>query len=201
MNRLNGSVEERRRAIAAAAHRTINEKGLHGVNLRDIAAELGTTTGVVQYYFKSKDELLLYAKDLIIDDMLERAHEAARGREGLARLQVLCESCLPFGEEALSRWRVIVAFNGRAIGDKELTAIQVGRYQKSHHFFERELAALKRAGHVRKTVDTRLDALSLVSFIEGLGMQMTFSKQPVRASAYRQVISRYLGQVFADESM
>ena len=197
MYKLSGSIEERRRAIAAAAHRTINEQGLHGVNLRDIAAALGTTVGVIQYYFKSKDELLLYAKDVIIDDVLDRARRAGAGLKGVARLQLICETCLPFGTQAMEQWRVIVAFNGRAIGDSGLTAIQVIRYEKSQIFFQRELMALKRAGDVPNSVNAKLDALGLVSFIEGLGLQMTFGKQPARTTLYRQAVARHLKQMFA----
>jgi TetR/AcrR family transcriptional regulator, transcriptional repressor of bet genes len=197
MYKLSGSIDERRRTIAAAAHRTINEQGLHGVNLRDIATELGTTVGVIQYYFKSKDELLLYAKDVIIDEMLDRAREAGSGLKGFARLQLICESCLPFGTQAIEQWRVIVAFNGRAIGDVGLTTIQVVRYEKSQIFFRRELVALKRAGDIPKSVNAKLDALGLVSFIEGLGLQMTFGKQPARTALYRQAVARHLKQMFA----
>src|ERR1700685_2259716 len=59
-SRMSGAPEERKQAIARATCRAILEQGLHRVNLRDIARALGTTTGPLQHYFRSKEELLLY---------------------------------------------------------------------------------------------------------------------------------------------
>lgn len=54
---------ERRRLILEAAKQRIIEKGLDGLVLREIAEELSITHGNLQYYFQTKDDLLLAIYD------------------------------------------------------------------------------------------------------------------------------------------
>jgi len=53
--------EERRRQIADALLRTAAERGLHATGMREVAAEAGVSLRLVQYYFGTKEELLLAA--------------------------------------------------------------------------------------------------------------------------------------------
>src|SRR6516225_2293387 len=53
--------EERRREIADALLRTAAERGLHATGMREVAAEAGVSLRLVQYYFGTKEELLLAA--------------------------------------------------------------------------------------------------------------------------------------------
>src|SRR5450432_354878 len=169
-----GSPEDRKKTIARATCRAIIERGLHRVNMRDIARALGTTTGPLQHYFGSKEELLLYTKNLLIDELLDHAREAGSTLRGGERLRVVCEHLLPFTETARTAWLVLTAFNGRAIGDGQLTAIQNLRYSKCREFFEQEIVAAKEAGILNPSVDPVLEAIALVSFVVGLAVQMLF---------------------------
>jgi AcrR family transcriptional regulator len=53
--------EERRRQIADALVRTAATRGLHAAGMREVAAEAGVSLRLVQYYFGTKEELLLAA--------------------------------------------------------------------------------------------------------------------------------------------
>jgi AcrR family transcriptional regulator len=193
---MSGSVDLRRQAIARAACRAIVERGLHGVHLRDIARELGTTTGVLQHYFASKDELLVFTKNHVIDDMLDRARTAAARLEGRARLQAVCEGLLPMRTATRTAWLVLTAFNGRAVGNRELTAIQVSRYTKCRAYFQVEIEAAKAARLIPISVDTRLEAIALASFIDGLAVQVLFYRLREAAAIQRELVRRYLDRAF-----
>jgi hypothetical protein len=88
--------------------------------------------------------LLLYTKNLLIDELLNNARGAGTRHRGVVRLQVVCESLLPLTKSARMAWLVLTAFNGRAIGDKELTAIQISRYTKCRKFFAVQVLFLNR---------------------------------------------------------
>jgi TetR/AcrR family transcriptional regulator, transcriptional repressor of bet genes len=196
-SRLSGSPEERKQRIARATCRAIVEQGLHRVNLRDIARALGTTTGPLQHYFRSKDELLLYTKNLLIDDLLNAARDAGEKCRGRERLRVVCERLLPFSKSARMAWLVLTAFNGRAIGDKQLTAIQISRYSKCRRFFEQELKAAKDTGVLPSSVDTVLEAIALASFVDGLAVQLLFLNRKETSRAKAELVQRYLKRSFA----
>jgi AcrR family transcriptional regulator len=88
--------EERRRQIADALLRTAAERGLHATGMREVAAEAGVSLRLVQYYFGTKEELLLAAMQ----------HLAAR-----------------FGEQAMTRIRLTKQADGQASPRDVIAAI------------------------------------------------------------------------------
>lgn len=76
------SSEERRAAIVDAALAVARRKGLATTTVRDVAAEMGTSSGLVHHYFDSMDEVLAaaFASAARID--LEGVGEAVAGAAG-----------------------------------------------------------------------------------------------------------------------
>jgi TetR/AcrR family transcriptional regulator, transcriptional repressor of bet genes len=62
---------ERRQELLKGTLSVIARKGLSGITINDIAVEVGCSYGVVNFYFKTKERLLLAALD-----MLEQEYEA-----------------------------------------------------------------------------------------------------------------------------
>lgn len=58
--------DARRIEIAEAACTTLLEVGLERTRLKDIAVSMGYTTGVLQHYFKSKEDLLLLDRKSVV---------------------------------------------------------------------------------------------------------------------------------------
>ncbi len=191
-----GSPEDRKKTIARATCHAIIERGLHRMNMRDIARVLGTTTGPLQHYFASKDELLLYTKNLLIDELLDNAREAGKKLRGSERLCVVCERLLPLTESARMAWLVLTAFNGRAISDKQLTAIQISRYSKCRQFFEQEITLAKDAGVLDLPLDISLEAIALASFVDGLAVHLLFLSKAEAGRAKKELVRRYLERNF-----
>ena len=193
---MQGSPEDRKKAIARATCRAIVERGLHRMNMRDIARALGTTTGPLQHYFASKEELLLYTKNLLVDELLNAARRAGSKRRGGARLRIVCERLLPFTDAARMAWLVLTAFNGRAIGDDQLTGIQNLRYSKCREFFEQEIVIAQELGVIEPSMDPTLEAMGLASFVDGLAVQMLFLSKGDIKRAKATLIPQYLERAF-----
>ena len=62
----------RRLELAEALWRLTRRDGWEAVSLRKVAAEAGVSMGMVQHYFTSKDEMLLFALDMITEDTRAR---------------------------------------------------------------------------------------------------------------------------------
>src|SRR3989338_3265098 len=72
---------------AAAAFR---ERGFHATRLEDVAAALGRTKGSLYYYFRSKEEILYFCQDHVLDGLLAAGRAAERnGRDPGAALERL----------------------------------------------------------------------------------------------------------------
>lgn len=55
--------EQRRREIVAAVWTIAADRGLEAVSLGEVAATAGISKGLVQHYFASRDDMLLYAAE------------------------------------------------------------------------------------------------------------------------------------------
>ena len=62
---------ERREAIVAATIHVARRKGLASTTVRDVAAEMGTSSGLIHHYFASMDEVLAAAFELVATQDLE----------------------------------------------------------------------------------------------------------------------------------
>lgn len=78
---------ERREAIVAAALSVMRRKGLAGTTVRDVADEMGTSSGLVHHYYASMDELLAEAFAVAAGADLEATRaEMGRGGDATGRL-------------------------------------------------------------------------------------------------------------------
>lgn len=64
--------EERRAAIVDATLRVMIRQGIAATTARDVASEMGTSSGLIHHYFASMDELLAEAFDRVASDDLAR---------------------------------------------------------------------------------------------------------------------------------
>lgn len=86
---------DRREHLIAAAARVLVRDGSAGIRVRDVAAEAGVSTGIVHYYFGSKDEILIDALRWAIGKPAERFAELRRDGDHLRVLATLLEVSLP----------------------------------------------------------------------------------------------------------
>lgn len=73
--------DERRDAIVAAALRVALRKGLGATTVRDVAAEMGTSSGLIHHYFDSMDDVLAAAFDRAAGQDLEAVERAMEVQE------------------------------------------------------------------------------------------------------------------------
>jgi AcrR family transcriptional regulator len=73
------SPSDRRAAIVAAALAVARRKGLAATTVRDVAAEMGTSSGLIHHYFASMDEVLAAAFARVGEADLERTVEQMTG--------------------------------------------------------------------------------------------------------------------------
>ena len=86
---------DRREQLIAAAARVLVRDGSAGMRVRDVAVEAGVSTGIVHYYFGSKDEILVDALRWAIGKPAERFAELRRDGDHLRVLATLLEVSLP----------------------------------------------------------------------------------------------------------
>lgn len=106
----------RRVELIAAAHRVFLEHGLQGMTSARICREAGMSPGILAYYFKGKDEVLLgmvrYNNRLLMEDVIARLGKA---QTHWARLEAIVEGNFPaqaFTRPIASAWISVCAEAG-----------------------------------------------------------------------------------------
>ncbi|MBU6367307.1 MAG: TetR/AcrR family transcriptional regulator [Gemmatimonadetes bacterium] len=182
MSRPRGDHAGRREAIARAAARAIATRGLEQVTLRDIAATLGVTTGVLTHYFPSKDALVAFTKARAFDGHLARAREAAAGADGIERLHAVVAELLPVDAERRTSWRLLVAFHGSAVGSASMRRAHDRRMRAWFAFFAELVAPLGVA-------DAEATGMAIALFVEGMAVHVAMM-QPPRPAAWQVAFAR-----------
>lgn len=189
MSRPRGNHAARRDEIARAGGRVIAARGLGQVTLRDVAAALGVTTGVLTHYFPSKEALLRHTKDLVFDEAYARARAAASGPPGLARVEAVVISLLPLDRAGRLRWRLLVAFLGGAVGSVALRRSHTRRMERWYALFAEVVTPLAAAGVLPPSADPRRIAAALALFVEGVAIHAVVTA-PEPSAAWQRALAR-----------
>jgi AcrR family transcriptional regulator len=106
--------QERRTLIADALMRVAADQGLEAVSLRQVAAEAGVSAGMVQHYFRTKDEMMAFAIAVVRDRYQIRVSEAVArlGDDPSPQLllRTMIAALLPLDEHTRNDGRVALAF-------------------------------------------------------------------------------------------
>ncbi|OLZ58499.1 TetR/AcrR family transcriptional regulator [Amycolatopsis keratiniphila] len=177
--------EERRAQLAEALVRVAARDGLHAVTMRAVAAESGVSLRLVQYYFDTKEELLLGALRHL--ERRSRQRWAAR-LAGLPDpvpprdfVEAFLAEALPSDEESRVFHLVGASYAVLAMTEPRLSAEP---FASSVDELHRQLAdALRRAqddGQLAgDVVDVSLEAARLVTLSHGLGTSVLIGHQDV----------------------
>ncbi|WP_203829837.1 TetR/AcrR family transcriptional regulator [Actinoplanes palleronii] len=165
--------EVRRRQIAAGVWRIAAERGLPAATLREVAAESEVSMRLVQYYFTTKHQMLVYAFELAAvtagERMRSRFGELGRTPEPVEVVRICLHELLPTDPDSLLLSRVHAAYYAAALTDATLTAADADNPQ---HMLENLIAGQLRAGQARDLVpaaiDPDLEARGLAALAAGL---------------------------------
>lgn len=163
---------ERRTRIAEALLRVAGERGLEAVSLRHVASEAGVTSGMVQHYFRTKDEMMAFALEVVRERSEARltAAAAALGPDPAPRdlLRAFVAGVLPVDEARRADGRVALAFLAYTAVRPEAAAPLRAETAAMLGF----VADRIRAGGPREGIDPDKAAVGLMALMEGLGVHL-----------------------------
>jgi len=194
--------EERRRQIANALVRTAATRGLHATGMREVAAEARVSLRLVQYYFGTKEELLLAAMQLLATEFSDRV---------LARIQQLRESgnpagprdviaailteALPADDERRTFMIVYTAYLALSLTDPALAISPLARNSAIvGDVIAAQLRAAQAAGDMPAGLDPDLEAITMLTMSAGLGTSVLGGQSSVVQA--KVVIDYHLRRLF-----
>lgn len=159
---------ERRTLLADALLRVAAQRGLMDVSLRHVAAEAGVTAGMVQHYFRTKDEMMIFALDVVaarVQARLAGDPDVAAG-DPRRLVRALLVQLLPLDADRELEGRVAVAYHAYAASRPDVAA----RLREDTRGMRAAVAAEIRAAP--GVLDPEVAATGLLALVEGLAVHV-----------------------------
>jgi AcrR family transcriptional regulator len=183
---------QRRQEIATATWRAIDELGVDGTTMRAIADRAGCTTGRLNHYFDSRDDVLLAALRHAHLQAAQRMSRAMRGRTGRDALRAVLLEALPLDDERRTEWKVWLTFWAQAIATESLREEHRQRYLEWRQLVE---ALVADAAPERSRAEVTRATDLLVALVDGIGIQTSITPDAGIARRARRSIDAGLEQL------
>jgi len=159
---------ERRELLADALMRLAATRGLEGVSLRHVASEAGVSTGMVQHYFRTKDEMMTFALGMVMDRIRERSQAELAPASPRELVRGLLLQVLPLDETRRLENHVVLAFLAYAAVKPSIASGLRHAATDMRAFLADQL----RAAGSADGLDPERAAAGLLALVDGLGLQM-----------------------------
>ncbi|QKW08460.1 TetR/AcrR family transcriptional regulator [Streptomyces sp. NA04227] len=193
--------DARQGQISAAVQRLIVRDGLAAVTVARTAAEAGVSVGLVQHYFKTKDEMLLATFTRVNGQFTARVAELANqgeadGRTIAEMLRQALAELIPLDDVRRAEFPVRLAFADRAAHSARLAAVQRQTLEGIRSRVARAIDNGTACGEVPEGTDAAQLALRIVAFTEGLALHTHIDPDGTPGPAVLGALDDQLGRVF-----
>ena len=183
-------IEARRTEVAEATLRAIANHGIEGASLRAIAREGGFTTGTLAYYFRNKQEVLLFAGRTVLGGLVARVAAAHSMDLPLRSLEKALLRELPTTDATRLGWQVWLAFTARVPSDTDFRREHEERYAELRTLVRSTLDAAAMAGSLASGIDRAAESDHILTLLDGLGLQALLEPERFPAAYQRRLLRR-----------
>ncbi|NKY53258.1 TetR/AcrR family transcriptional regulator [Nocardia vermiculata] len=192
----------RRHQIAEAVWRLAGRGGLEQVTLRLVAAEAGVSARLLQYYFGTRDQLLLGALEILNNEAEQQAKQrmAALGESPGMRAVVrgVLHEMLPLDEERRNRHIVYAAYFIRFLTEPTLTSVARDAPPALADLVAELITEGQRLGQVRNEADPTDEAMFLLAGTEGLQTRVLLEQLSTERAV--ALIDMQLDRIFINDT-
>jgi AcrR family transcriptional regulator len=191
--------EQRRRQIGEALLRIASTRGLQSATMREVAAEAGVSLRLVQYYFHTKEQLLLAALAYLAEQLTQRVSASIRALGPATPRTIVygtLTAALPTDEESVRLTRAYTGFYTLLFSSEADTATRHGATypDKLESMLATQIAAAQESGEVAADVEPALTAAALLALTNGLGSSVLGGQRDGVAAL--RILENQLGRLF-----
>jgi AcrR family transcriptional regulator len=188
--------DERRRQLAAAVFRLASTHGLESVSLRQVAAEAGVSMRLVQYYFETRDGMLLWALKHLNEELADRVRARLSGEPTPREIiRTSLVELVPHDEHSRMASLVFIAYFVRALNDPALgEAFRGDGTDELAAFFAQLIRDSQAAGTSPAALDPEREAATLLAVANGMGPDVLIGT--VTAEEVLATLDYHLDRVF-----
>ena len=148
--------------IVAAGMKLFAKRGYLSVAVKDIAREAGISQGLMYNYFKSKEKLLSYIIDEMINDMAELLKSAHAADSPAERLKLLIQMPFQSLREKKEFWEMVLP-----ILSQQAVSVKVKKQLKE--LFQSAIVQMEEIFRALKVPKAIMEAYKLGAILDGVG--------------------------------
>lgn len=190
-------IEQQKAGIAQAVWRLAARAGLESVSLREVAAEAGVSMGRVQYYFHTKEAMLLHGLQLAqqhmqtrVEQRLEQLPEPADAED---ILRAVLEEMLGDDHDTQQVIRVSIAYYPRALEDPHIAELLFADDAALRTYAADVVRAAQADHRSPPELDADQEAHIIWSLASSLGVEVAFGR--TSAQDARTTLHYYLDRI------
>ncbi|MGH8877936.1 MAG: TetR/AcrR family transcriptional regulator [Stackebrandtia sp.] len=159
--------------------RVAAERGPEAVSLRHVATAAGVSTGMVQHYFGTKDEMMNFALRAMNENVGARMESELDDPSSPAEvLRTLLVQLLPLDDTRRLEGRFGLAAVTYAVSHPAVAEVLRAGNAELRAFIAESLRAMRDNGAVSQSLDPGHTAIALAAMVDGLGLQVLSGSYP-----------------------
>lgn len=195
-DRKSNDISEMRRAqLIRAAYKVVSRKGYYNFTIKDIAKESGLSSGLVHYYFKNKQDLLLnLLKDLNRNMKSYLNKELVMAQDPLHKLITYMDQAFSLAVREKEYFFVVIDFWTQTQRNPRMRQANNRLLQS----YRDECAAILKEGiaaGVFNEVDVKFTATTIVAVIQGAIIQYVLDNEAFDYEQYSTKIKDYITSI------
>jgi AcrR family transcriptional regulator len=185
----------RRQQLSDAAYKVVSRKGYSNFTIMDVAAEAGLSAGLVHYYFKDKQDLLLHLFKETQKNVRRRLlAELVRAEEPLGKLEIFIEESFLLFEREKDYFSLLFEFWTEIHRNED-----IGRMvRKLYRAYREEISIILRDGiekGVFRPLDVPYAATLFVSMVQHTFIQHLIDEEAFDFAEYSGRIKAFIIQM------
>ncbi|HEY2765010.1 MAG TPA: TetR/AcrR family transcriptional regulator [Pseudonocardiaceae bacterium] len=188
----------RREQLADALLTITAARGLDQVSVREVAAAAGVSIGTVQHYFKTKDEMLVFAFRRLVERTVARLKGIDTSGGVRRSLVQILSQLLPLDDTRVVEGRVYLAFAAQAAVSPTLATIQKKTLNDIHTHLSEVLSRARDTGDAIPGLCPALDARLLLALADGLTLDALSAPGHLTDDQMMALLERHLERLLPD---
>lgn len=175
----------------------VAERGLAKTTLRQVAEAANVSVGLVQRYFATKEDLLLFGFDHVYRRTAERVAAVPVELPVRNVLTSIAEAVLPLTPERQRECRVWLAFVQASVNDPDLASAHHRSSSELLDGLRQAITGAQHTGEIADALDPDHEAKSLMAVLDGItlnGVALNNTYDPPTQTA---LLRNHLDQLFA----
>jgi AcrR family transcriptional regulator len=189
--------EERRAELGEAVWRVIASRGIEAVSIRNVAEESSWSRGVVQIYFRDKDDLMLAAFAQVAEHASRVTMRAASGLTGLAALRAALLAYAKPDEEQRIVFTSLEAFGVRAASNPGFARAYHEVHARWRAETEQAFQSIADGGELRSDLDPIAAAAHYYAFTLGIGFLVYVDPEALANGVAESMVDVYIRSISA----